>query len=179
MKRFLLSLGFMMATASTLTAQDEPNAFRRWDINLNVVSFTRLEEVNAWGGQFGVVFRFNPTVGIVADFDGHQNSRIASTWLYGYRVGPRVYGHYGRRLTAFGHFVIGSGRVEDSTESGGVTTTRSINGFSMAGGGGLDVAIKPWFAIRIGQLDYDYFRFRGETLDGFRAGAGVVFRLGK
>jgi hypothetical protein len=60
-----------------------------------------------------------------------------------------------------------------------VTTTRSINGFSMAGGGGLDVAIKPWFAIRVGQLDYDYFRFQGQTLDGFRAGGGVVFRLGK
>lgn len=110
MKRSLLSLAFIMATSLTLTAQDQPNAFRRWDINLNVVSFTRLEGVNAWGSQLGFVFRFNPTVGIVADFDGHQNSQMASTWLYGYRVGPRLYGHYGHRLTAGGGVVFRFGK---------------------------------------------------------------------
>jgi hypothetical protein len=49
----------------------------------------------------------------------------------------------------------------------------------MAFGGGLDVAIRPWFAIRAGQLDYEYFRIQGEGGDGIRAGAGIVFRLGR
>jgi hypothetical protein len=178
MRRFLLTATLLLAAAPT-AAQDEPNAFRRWDINFNLASFARTEGQNARGAQFGFAFRFSPTVGIVADFGGHQNSEAPSITLYAYRFGPRLYGHYGRRVTAFGHFLVGAGRIEDSMESGGVTTTRSVDGFSTAFGGGLDVAIRPWFAIRVGQLDYEYFRFQGEGGDGIRAGAGIVFRIGK
>jgi hypothetical protein len=178
MKYLLFSASLIMAAASTLAAQDEPNAFRRFDINLNVVSFARIEGVNARGAQFEFVGRFNSAVGIVGNIAGHRKNGTM-TDLYAYRVGPRLYIRSGTRVTTFGHFLIGGGQIENSTVSGVVTTTQSVNGFSMAMGGGLDVAVKPWLAIRVGELDYDYFRFQGVTLDGFRVGGGVVFRFGK
>lgn len=178
MKQFLLSVALIMAAASTLAAQDEPNAFRRFDINLNVVSFARIERVNAWGGQFEFVGRFNRTVGIVGEIETHRKSG-SLTDLSAYRVGPRLYGHYGTRVTTFGHFLVGGGQIENSSVSGAVTTTQSVNGFSMAGGGGLDVAVRPWFAVRVGEVEYDYSRFQGATFDGFCVGGGVVFRFGK
>lgn len=77
MKRLFLSAALLIPPVPVLNAQDEPNAFRRFDINLNVLSFS------------------------------------------------------------------------------------------------------PWFHLRAGQVDYDFFRFQGTTLDGIRVGGGVVFRMGK
>ena len=179
MKQLLLCITLMMVAASTLAAQDDPNAFRRFDINWNLASYAHIEEVGAWGGQFGVAFRFNRRIGIVGDFDAHRNNDSITTDLFAYRVGPRLYAHYGTRVTTFGHFVVGGGQIKGSVISSGVTTSQSVNGFSMAWGGGIDVGIKPWFAIRAGQFDYDYFRFQGTTVDGFRVGGGIVFRMGK
>jgi len=180
MKRLLVSAALIIIAASTLFAQEEQsNAFRRYEINWNPVSFTHIEGVSGWGTQFGFAGRINKNFGIVADFEGHRNNDSITTDLFAYRVGPRVYGHYGKHVTSFGHFLIGGGQLKGSFLSGGVTTSQSVNGFSMAWGGGLDIAIKPWLSLRAGQLDYEYFRFQGISLDGLRTGGGLVFRMGK
>jgi hypothetical protein len=179
MRQVLLSAALILVAASTLMAQGEPDEFRRFDIGFNVASFARIEDMNGWGGQLGFVARLNRKIGVVGDFDVHRNNEIATTDLIGYRVGPRIYGHHGTRLTTFGHFLVGGGQLKQSVTFNGVTSSQSINGFSMLAGGGMDVGIKPWFAIRIGQVDYDYFRFSGIGVDGIRVGGGVVFRMGR
>jgi hypothetical protein len=171
---------FTLLTATSLCAQEKPNTFRRVEINWNIASVAHLEEATAWGGQLGIGLNLTPTIAIVGDFDGHRFNELGtSVDLFTYRVGPRFYSHHGDRVRAFGHVLLGGGRFETSDSVGGVTTTLSVNGFAMAAGGGVDVGIKPWLAIRAGQFDYNYTRFEGMTLDGFRFGAGVVFRLGK
>jgi len=179
MKRILISAGLILVAASTLLAQEKSVVFRRYEINWNPISYAHIEGTNGWGSQIGFAGRINKFFGIAADFEGHRNNDSITTDLYAYRVGPRVYGHYGKRVTSFGHFLIGGGQIKGSSVIGGVTTSQSVNGFSMAWGGGLDINVKPWFAIRAGQLDYDYFRFQGLTFDGLRTGGGVVFKMGK
>jgi hypothetical protein len=179
MKRVLFSAMVMLLIAATLNAQEKPNAFRRVEINWNALSFARIEGVNGWGGQLGVGINVTPAIAIVGDFDAHRTTDFGTDLdLYTYRVGPRFYSRYGDRVRTFGHVLVGGAQIKESISILGVTTSQSVNGFAMAVGGGLDVGIKPWFAIRAGQLDYNYTRFQGSTVDGLRVGAGVVFRLG-
>ena len=60
-----------------------------------------------------------------------------------------------------------------------VTSSTTLNGFSIAGGGGLDVGIWPWFAIRAVEVEYSFNHVATEKLNGVRVGTGVVFRFGK
>ena len=169
----------MLLIAATLSAQEKPNAFRRVDINWNALSYARVDGLNGWGGQLGFGINLNPTVAIVADFDAHRSTELgANLDLYTFRFGPRLYARHGDRVRTFGHVLVGGAQAKASGTFGGITTSNSINGFALAAGGGVDVGITPWFAIRAGQFDYDHTRFDGSTLDGFRVGGGVVFRLG-
>ena len=177
MKRFLLCAVLMLLITTTLSAQEKPNGFRRVEINWNAISFARMEGLNGWGGQLGLAINVVPAVAIVGDFDVHRHSELGLD-LYTYRVGPRFYSHYGDRVRTFGHVLVGGAQAEVSVISAGITSSQSVNGFAMAVGGGVDVGIKPWFAIRAGQFDYNYTRFQGSSLDGFRVGGGVVFRMG-
>jgi hypothetical protein len=181
MKQLLLCITLMLASAATLFAQSEhPNAFRRAEINWNAISLARIEGLNGWGGQLGVAINIVPAIAIVGDFDAHRNNELGATLdLYTYRAGPRFYSHHGDRVRTFGHVLVGGAQLKESAVISGLTTSLSVNGFALAVGGGVDVGIKPWFAIRAGQFDYDYTRFQGMTLDGFRVGGGVVFRMGK
>jgi hypothetical protein len=178
MKCYLLTM-LMMGAASPLLAQDGLDAFRRFDVYVSPLSAIRIEGVTAVGAQIGFGYHFNNVIAVVADFDDHRRNDTITTDLFAFRVGPRFSAQYGSRTSLFGHALLGSGQIQRSTESGGVTTSQTINGFSMALGMGVDVGIKHWFGIRVVQLDYDNYRIRGVTGDGYRAGAGVVFRFGK
>jgi len=178
MKRFLFCAMLMLVISTTLSAQEKANSFRRVEIGWNALSMARVEGLNGWGGQLGVGINVTPSIAIVGDFDAHRNNDLGTLDLYGYRVGPRFYSRYGDRVRTFGHVLVGGAQLKVSETIGGVTASESVNGFAMAVGGGVDVGIKPWFAIRAGQFDYNYMRFQGSTLDGFRVGAGVVFRMG-
>jgi len=62
------------------------------------------------------------------------------------------------------------------------TTSASVNGFSMTAGGGVDLGLKNWIALRLAQVDYTFTHFSDalETnANGVKVGVGVVFRFGK
>ena len=54
------------------------------------------------------------------------------------------------------------------------------NGLGLLFGGGIDIGVKPWLAVRLPQVDYSMLRFKdyGVTSHGVRVGVGIVFRFG-
>ena len=97
--------------------------------------------------------------------------------LYGNHFGPRLFYRSRNRLglTPFAEFLVGGSHV--TTTVGGTLQT-SDTGFSVKGGGGMDLNLSPHLAVRV--FDADYYRtpFFGRHQNTVWITAGVVLRLG-
>ena len=183
MKRIVLLILFSSAVVMPAHAQaPRPNAFRRFEIGWNVVSYSRQESSNLYGGNLSFAVHASMRFGFVSEVDVHDTIGSPKVEIVTYRFGPRLYVSTKGRMTPFAEILAGGTRVTTSfTEifSGGRTTTSfSSNGFAFAAGGGLDVGIKPWFAWRAIQSDYSLLRIEGATSNGVRLATGIVFRFG-
>jgi len=183
MKRIALLILFSSAVVMPAHPQaPRPDAFRRFEIGWNVVSYSRQESSNLYGGNLSFAIHASPRFGFVSEVDVHDTIGSPKVEIVTYRFGPRLYASTKGRMTAFAEILAGGTRVTTSfTEifSGGRTTTSfSSNGFAFAAGGGLDVGIKPWFAWRAIQSDYSLLRIEGATSNGVRLATGIVFRFG-
>ena len=83
----------------------------------------------------------------------------------------------------FGEVLVGGARITDNLFNRfllGISTVakESFNGYSLSAGGGVDVAIKPWFAIRAAEVNYDFMEISADKINGFRVGSGFMFRFG-
>jgi hypothetical protein len=99
--------------------------------------------------------------------------------LYGNHFGPRFFyrpeNHLG--LTPFAELLVGGSHVTTTVGgTGGIQA--SDNGFSMKGGGGIDLNLSPHFAARL--FDADYYRtpFFGRHQNTIWITAGFVIRFG-
>lgn len=168
------------------------NEFRRFEINWNVLSYSRQGSVNQYGGTLSLAVSLNDRVAIIADVGIHQPSTTyagVDVTTSTYRFGPKISSRHGRRLTTFGQFLAGGVRLTGSGSAiiGGTTVTasESVNGFSMLAGGGVDIRIRPWFAIRAVEGGYsglhiaDTAEVEGVWSNGYRVSAGIVFRFGQ
>ena len=157
---------------------------------------------NGWeaAGQFN----FNRWLGVKADFSGHYGNLISATLtsappivplnfsgpdehVYDYLFGP-VASHRARRYTVFAHSLLGGehvgyGNFVVAPGPGPVTlpSPSSTNWFAFALGGGLDLKLTRYFAVRAGQFDY---QFANSSANGhghqndFRFSSGIVFGFG-
>ena len=171
-------------------SKSDANEFRRFEINWNILSYQRQGEVDLGGGTLGLTININEGFGIVADLGVHSTDISGvETTLTTYRFGPKFSHRIGGRVTFFGQFLAGGVRLRgDLSEAfGGATANLSFagNGFSVYGGSGLDVGIRPWFAIRAIEGGYSGFyvdNLAGYELgwsNGFRVSGGIVFRFGQ
>jgi len=87
----------------------------------------------------------------------------------GARVGLAAVDHHGQVLFGGIHSSFGV--------TGG--TSGSANAFGMKLGGGLDWNVSPKFGVRLGQFNYDFSHFGGQTQNNFDYSAGAVFHFGK
>jgi hypothetical protein len=162
-------LGGIMA--SEASAQDA-NSFRRFDINWNAFSYSRQGSVDQYGGTLGFTYHMNEKWGFVADLGRHEpsNDLIRATT---YRFGPRLSNRVGTRVKTFGQLLVGGARLT-------VPSVGSTNGFSMLMGGGVDIGIKPWFAVRAIEGGYSGIHVSGGGWsNGARLSSGVLLRFGK
>jgi opacity protein-like surface antigen len=161
--------------------------------------------LNGWNAQ-GTI-NVMPHLGITADASGNYQSVgsfspfngtffSANQRIYNFLVGPRVSTAFDR-FSVFGHTLFG---VAHSSLGAGVNLPiiggvsrglASANSFAMALGGGVDIEVSRHLAIRAGQLDYLYTRFKptdaistgffSNSLNGhqnsFRYSTGLVFRF--
>ena len=181
-----LAVGTLLCLAVSLPALGQANEFRRFDINLNFIGYARQGPQNLGAGSLALAVHLKEHVAIVAEagFYYAGDDALNQEWST-YRFGPQISRRHGKRITTFAHVLAGGARItENSSVTLGQTTTTtstSVNGFSIAAGGGVDVGIREWFGFRVIQAEYNYIRFGSidYSTNGVRLGAGVVFRFGK
>jgi hypothetical protein len=93
--------------------------------------------------------------------------------LHSIRGGMRFSQRTGDHITAF---VQGLAGVESGYRHGG---SADNTGFSLAGGGGVDINLTNWFAYEVARANFQMARVDGTTVNGLRFGTGPVFRIGE
>jgi hypothetical protein len=146
------------------------------------------DNLNGWNGS--VAGNITSWFGVVGDFSGHYGAPKAYGFTipyvninsYTFMAGPKLSARMGA-ITPFAHFLIGAARA--STGSLGLSV--SDTALAAAVGGGIDIKVNNWMAIRAAQADYlmtryrtypDYFYNFSERQNNFRFSAGIVFLLG-
>ena len=135
---------------------------------------------NSYGFQASVSGNLNRWFGVVADFAGQYRKVsdlglgypgiTANTSVYEYLAGPR-FSVRRERFTLFFHALAGGAKGRSGIAG------FSDSGFTLCGGGGLDLNVGDRIAVRAIQLDYI-----GSVVDiledNARLGFGVVIKLG-
>jgi hypothetical protein len=185
-KRILLLAAVVLLLAPSVFAQ--ANEFRRFEIGSNILSYAWYGDEDFAGGNLSFVFHKSTRLAFVADLTVYENIDLLFTdeELTLYTFGPRYTLSRGGHWMFFGQALAGGARVTDSVSTifgpSTTTTSTSENGFSLTAGGGIDLGLKNWIAIRLAQVDYSFVHFGGlsETnRNGVKAAIGVVFRFGK
>lgn len=176
MKKSLVLSALVVAFVGGIMASDasaqNANSFRRFDINWNVLSYSRQGSIDQYGGTLGFTYHINEKWGFVADLGHHETgSDLLETTTY--RFGPKLSNRVGTRVKTFGQFLVGGARLT-------VPNVGSANGFSMLMGGGVDIGIKPWLAVRAIEGGYSGIHVSGAGWsNGLRLSGGVLFRFGE
>jgi opacity protein-like surface antigen len=162
MRKFLLFISLFAFSCLPVSAQDQPKAeiFAGYQ-------YTHLEpSLNASGWNASVAANVTNWFGVKGDFSGAYKSGLRfHTYMFGPVVSARQFG----RVTPFAHALFGGARASN----GG-----SVNAFSMAFGGGLDVKINRNVAVRLVQADWLATHFVGDwQKKNARVSAGIVLRF--
>ena len=177
MRKCLLFLIVFAVAKPDLRAQ--ANEFRRFDINYNPVSYSRQGALNQYGSTVALTVHLNERIGIVADLGVHQPADTDLIRTYTYRFGPKFSNRIGDRITTFGQILVGGARFTVPILG---TSSPSLSGFSMLSGGGVDIGVTPWFAVRAIEGGYSGIHISGAGggwSNGIRVSVGIVFRFGQ
>ncbi len=129
-------------------------------------------------------------IGVAGDFTGtYRNQGVnGKTQIYTFMAGPRIYpfGHR-HKLIPYGEVLFGVGynRLSYPLNSGFPATTFTSTAFAWAGGGGVQWRIRPKWAIRLIEFDYEQTRFSNypnlanSTQGNYRASIGIVYHIGE
>ncbi len=143
------------------------------------------EGINLNGWNASIAGNISSWFGVVGDFSGHYASPFhifgpgVHINSYTFMGGPKLSYRQGR-ATLFAHFLIGDARA--GTREFDLST--SDNALAAAVGGGLDVNLANWLAVRVIQADYVMTRFHtfdfgpDERQNNARLSFGLVLRLG-
>jgi hypothetical protein len=131
--------------------------------------------LNGGGGQ--LIYNWNGRFALVSELAGYAliSGNIQPAAM-SYMAGPRFNLRRGK-VTPFVQTLFGGVFSKD-----GINNTGYASVFGMAIGGGVDARVSKRVAIRPLQAEYFLMKFpdgANNRQNGFRYGAGVVFRLGK
>jgi len=164
------------------------------------------------GGGGGVQVNFAKILGIKAELNGYMSTQTevnvtspigtpigvipvgtykSNASMFTYLFGP-VIRYPGKRVRPFGELLFGGAHTNLYTQlnssliaNGGKVnvSTEAQHPFTMAFGGGLDVAVNKHFAVRLAQVDWMLTRFTNiwtntNNQNSFRFQAGGVFTFG-
>ena len=129
-------------------------------------------------------------IGITGDITGTYRDKGVNgkTQIYTFMAGPRIYpfGHR-HKLIPYGQVLFGAGynRLTFPLNSGFPETTFTSTAFAWTGGGGVQWKIKPNWAIRLFEFDYEQTRFSNypnqatNTQGNYRISIGLVYHIGE
>jgi opacity protein-like surface antigen len=199
--RFFLAFAIALILSGVAMAQDNPKGeitgdYSYFRANPGLPSYFNSQNLNGGGGQ--ATFYLNNWFGFAADLQGYGSytqctkpgaplSGCASGNLFTYMFGPQIKRRAGK-LEPFAEVLLGgahSNFYANGCTKVGICGSKSPsnNAFSMAIGGGVDIAVSPKFAIRLVDADYDLTRFGNNFTGGnnsqsnFRFQTGVQFRF--
>lgn len=156
-------------------------------------SYLRFQKTNLFGGDASLNAVINKNLGLVVDASGfygsnstNANGIVSSTdsHIYSILAGPRVSDARGR-FVPFAQALFGFARLNQTTTASStaqgvfLSATNDTNGFGMTVGGGMDIILSHFVALRIIDADYMLYRTNGQKSQGARISAGVVFRFGQ
>lgn len=135
------------------------------------------------GGSATVAYNFRDWLGAVADFGGYNvgstNGVNIDNHVLSYLFGPQISYRKYRRISPFGHVLVGGARAG----SGVFATTNSHTALATAFGVGVDWNLKDRFSIRPLQFDYllthlpEVTNGNTQTQNNIRVSAGIVFHF--
>jgi len=113
-------------------------------------------------------YYFTNLIGLTGDFQyGKKTFSTDDTFIAGdaaraisFHAGPRVKAHMGK-FEPFAHALFGFTNLQ-LNPAGSIpgAAAESATNFSLKLGGGLDVAMSPHFAVRVGEFNYYYTKFQ-------------------
>ena len=149
----------------------------RYNANPRINGVTPSESFGANGISGQGVFNPNSLVGIVGEVSGYSLARKGrdTTYQASYLFGPRV-SLRRHAITPFAHVLFGGVWAADGV------TLAPVTAFGMTAGGGIDLRVSRYFAVRLVQAEYFMTKFpdgANDRQNNFRFSAGVVLLLGK
>ena len=141
-------------------------------------SLLRADEVtrNGWEGslRFALTGRFGLEAGVSQHYGKNEGDPDRTT-LAG---GPVFSLRPSRVFSVYVHALGGVAREKASIGIFGVDISESHTSFTLLAGGGLDLRLKDFLALRLAQVDWVFTSAEGESQSGLRLSAGLVLRLG-
>jgi opacity protein-like surface antigen len=191
MRKGLLITMLVLLCGVVAVAQDSPKAELAAGWNYLHIDEGPGGTQNGFPGGFFVdgTYYFAKIIGLTGDFEYNKKTFSADTNFtagdqaraLSFHAGPRVKTRMGR-FEPFAHALFGFTNAQ-FTPAG--STSVSDNAFSMKIGGGLDVALIPHVAVRVGEFNYYLTSFgHGSSVsfngqdhqNNFTFGVGVVLR---
>jgi len=174
MRKFVVLIVLLGLFSLPVLAQDTPKAevfggYQFTHFGSSGVS----ENFNGWNAS--LTGNFNKVFGVAADFSGaYKTISGVSVKAYTYTFGPVVSLNHEGTFNPFVHALFGGAHLSASLSG----ASGSTNGFTMMMGGGADAKVAPHFAVRLVQVDWEYFHFSGQSFsNNVRISTGVVARF--
>lgn len=174
MKRLAFFLTVLLFWVGSLAAADAP----RVEIFGGYSHLELEDDVDVNGFEVALTGNLNSWLGWVADYSRYERTfelglggveGDTQLFLFGPRLTFRA-----TRVEPFAHVLAGGARFNIDA----LGFSASDTAFAAAFGGGVDVKLNDWVAIRAIQADYVVTRFFNETQNNARLSVGVVLRLG-
>jgi hypothetical protein len=123
------------------------------------------------GIQFDGAVNLNDWFGVEGNFSYNEKSFPGgSASLKTYSGGPRLTYHASKKVSTFGHFLLGG----MTADAGFGSSSGGTSAFAWGVGGGVDVALNNWASVRLVQADYMTATKDGGRLNTFRIGPAFV-----
>jgi hypothetical protein len=193
-KLYLMSAFGVLVLCGTAWAQDAAPRFELFG-GYSYMRTSGSSNVNGWKAQAS--FNINKWMGIAADFAGNYQTTADPTPSKGtagrpaanalsFLVGPQFSDRVGR-VRGFAQLLFGGVNVEKGFDVGRAGIVSDTTAFSLVAGGGVDVNVNDWCAVRAFSLDYQYIRVPDVQVLPFgtqaaghsniRVSIGLVFKI--
>lgn len=140
--------------------------------------------LNGWNASLSA--NVNKWAGVVFDFGGHYGSleglsgKLVNSWdnsldvqIHSFMIGPKFTLRM-PKVTPFAHALVGWGKPNFKE---GPMELLKEHDFAMAFGGGIDINLSDYVAVRPVQLDYFPIKSGQNITDNMRYSAGIVLKL--
>jgi hypothetical protein len=141
-------------------------------------SYIHVEGESLYGGEVAYAHYFDRSLGAVVDASYHVGSSggldLSELNLL---AGPRYAFNRSGSWSFFVQALFGLRRDSTSFKVLDVSISEGESRFGIAAGGGVDIRLCTRWAVRVSG-DYLWSKSEGESVNGFRASVGAVYRFG-